>query len=185
MNTKRLVVLALTAGGMIMSGCGSMQTPVPTTSPTPTIPPTLTPTASPTPKPTVTPTPLPPALRDGTDTWLVLGVSFVGTVQIEGYDRTAESGKAFLLIEFKSENQKYPIYPALPNSQKIDYSQIYVTDSRGNKYFAVGNGVQMNPVPGSSGFLPGNFAFWFEAMPLDSHGFTLYFSNLPPVELGK
>jgi len=135
--------------------------------------------------PTITPTPLPPTLTDGTNSWLLIGVSFTNTTKIEGYDRPLENGMVYLVVEFQNQGQGIPAYPSLKGTNKIDYSQVYVTDSLGNKYIAVNDEVKMVPIAGSNGFTLGDFAIFFQAMPEGTHGFHLYFSDFPVVDLGQ
>jgi hypothetical protein len=135
--------------------------------------------------PNITPTPLPPVLTDGKNSWPVVGISFVNTAKIEGYTRPAKKGMVYLLVEFKNLNGQLPSFPSLPRSQLVDYSQIYVTDSLGEKYLGVNNGVNMVSA-GGGGFTLGDYvAIFFQAMPEGTHGFRLSFLDLPVVDLGN
>lgn len=171
---------------MALTACGPGQWFGPTITPTATITPTPTNTSTPTPSltptpipPTATATPIPIILTDGTHKWIVKSVSLGDTSDYPPpSDYFLLPDYTYLVIGFEAADGLDLVSFVMgldPGSgiTKISlrggFAKIYVLDSQNDKYHALEVAEAYITIPVKKG----------------ASGFTLYFLDLEPVELGK
>ncbi len=185
MKIKNILPIFI-AVSMALTACGPGQlfgptvtstatiTPTPTNTSTPT--PTLTPTPIP---PTATPTPIPIILTDGDHKWFIKSVTLGDTSEysapanyflMEGYTYLTigfESADDMDLVSFVMDLDAGSGITSI--SLRDGFAKVYVVDSQNDKYHALEIAQDYITIPVKEG----------------ASGFTLYFLDLEPVELGK
>jgi len=112
-----------------------------------------------------------PELRYRADVWRLVSVETSDTVPIPG-GRISRPDYVSLQVKFECTTQN--------SMSDLGISQIYVTDSKGNRYSSKVVITQFDP-PSQ---VPKRNLILFE-VPKDSHGFRLYVLDLSPIDLGK
>ncbi|MBI3152027.1 MAG: hypothetical protein HYZ21_07845, partial [Chloroflexi bacterium] len=185
MKIKNILPIFL-AFSMALTACGPGQLFGPTVTTTATI--TLTPTNTSTPTATLTPTPIPPTstptpipifLTDGTHKWFVKSVTLGDTSEYPApADYFLLGDYTYLTIGVESADDMDLVsfvmgLDADSGITKISlrggFAKIYVADSQNDKYHALEIAQDYITIPVKEG----------------ASGFTLYFLDLEPVELGK
>ena len=128
--------------------------------------------------------PLAAKLTDGSDSWPISTITLDDSASIDGSDVSAEDGTAYLKIVFNNPKHKLLPFPTITNSTDVDYSRVYISNGLGEEYSLVSDHFDLlTGADGSSSY--GDLTLVFEAMPVESDNFQLFFADLAPIDLGN